>query len=394
MRLSSYFAMRFIRRSKAQSVWIVVGLTLGVAVLVITAWLVEGMRAAIDETYAGRIPHVVVRRSGGMNQGLEDADGLEETIGKAVPGLGAITPTLDYQVVLRRPETGPASVGDTHLTVRGLKLARAGDLYPLGGAMIRGRTFNDGREIVVGVLLAERMSLEVGDAAVLDDEQGKAATFTVVGIFDMKLEEENASMGYVDLSSLESAFGLAGAAPQIELQLEDAFKAGEASVTLAAAVDRPALEIISWETTHEQLFEAAVLQRSAIRLLMIAVTLIIFVGTVLILSLSVYQRAAQLAVFKSLGLRGGDGGMVFALYAFYLSLFGVFGGIAAGSGLIRLYKSQSILGLSAYQQAPELNLVSLSLSLTVLPLASAVAARAVAHWVLSKDPAEVIRHGS
>lgn len=393
MRLSSYFAMRFIRRSKAQSIWIVVGLTLGVAVLVITAWLVEGMRAAIDETYAGRIPHVVVRRSGGSNQGLEDAVGLEETIGKAVPELGAITPTLDHQVVLQLPETGPASVGDTHLTVRGLKLARAGDLYPLGGAMIRGRTFNEGREIVVGVLLAERLSLEVGDAVVLDDEQGKAVTFTVVGIFDMKFEEENASMGYVDLSALESAFGLAGAAPQIELQLEDAFKAGEVSVTLAAALDRPVLEIRSWETTHEQLFEAAVLQRSAIRLLMIAVTLIIFVGTVLILSLSVYQRATQLSVFKSLGLRSGDGGMVFALYAFYLSLFGVFGGIAAGSGLIRLYKSQSVLGLSAYQQAPELNLVSLSLSLTVLPLASAVAARAVAHWVLSKDPAEVIRHG-
>jgi lipoprotein-releasing system permease protein len=393
MRLASYFAMRFIRRSKAQSTLIVVGLTMGVAVLVITTWLVEGMRAAMDETYAGNIPHVVVRQLGGTTQGQEDRVALEETIGKALPGIGAMTPTLDQQVMLSLPESVRTTAGETHLTVRGLKLARAGDLYPLGSAMISGRTFNEGREIVLGTVLAERLSLEVGDGVRLDDEQGKAATFTVVGIFDLKLEEENASMGYVDLSALQSAFGLAEAAPQIELQLEDAFKAGEASLHLATALNRPSLEIRSWETTHEQLFEAATLQRSAIRLLMIVVTLIIFVGTVLILSLSVRQRATQLAIFKSLGLRNGQGGMVFALYAFYLSLFGVFGGIAAGSGLIRFYKTQSVLGISAYQQAPELNLVSLILSLAVLPLASAVAARGVAQWVIRKDPAEVIRHG-
>ncbi|MDK9711645.1 ABC transporter permease [Acidaminobacter sp.] len=393
MRLASYFAMRFIKRSKVQSALIVAGLTMGVAVLVITTWLVEGMRAAMDETYAGNIPHLVVRQLGETTQGLEDRVGLEETIGKALPGLVAMTPTLDQQVVLRLPPSDPAAGGDTPLTMRGLKLARAGDLYPLGSAMISGRTFKEGREIVVGTLLAERLSLEVGDGVVLEDDHGKTATFNVVGIFDLKLEEENASMAYVDLSALQLAFGLEEAAAQIELQLEDAFKAGEASLQLASVLDRPFLEIRSWETTHEQLFEAAALQRSAIRLLMIAVTLIIFVGTVLILSLSVYQRAVQLAVFKSLGLRSGQGGMVFALYAFYLSLFGVFGGIAAGSGLIRLYKTQSVLGISAYQQAPELNLVSLVLSLAVLPLASAVAARGVAQWVISKDPAEVIRHG-
>lgn len=393
MRLASYFAMRFIRRTKVQSALIVAGLTMGVAVLVITTWLVEGMRAAVDETYAGDIPHVVVRQLRGTTQGLEDLDGLEETIGKALPGLGAITPTLDRQVVLRLPESGQATSGDAPLTVRGLKLGRAGDLYPLGSAMISGRTFNAGREIVVGTLLAKRLSLEVGDAVSLEDGQGKAATFNVVGIFDLKLEEDNVSMAYADLSALEEAFGLSETAAQIELQLEDAFKAGEASLALAAVLNRPSLEIRSWETTHERLFEAAALQRSAIGLLMIAVTLIIFVGTVLILSLSVYQRAVQLAVFMSLGLQSGQGGMVFALYAFYLSLFGVFGGIAAGSGLIRLYKTQSVLGVSVYQQAPELSLVSLSLSLAVLPMASAVAANGVARWVGRKDPAEVIRHG-
>lgn len=393
MRLASYFAMRFIKRSKVQSALIVAGLIMGVAVLVITTWLVEGMRAAVDDTYAGNIPHLVVRQSGGTTQSLADMAEIEETIGKALPGLVALTPTLDQQVVLRLPQSSLATAGDTTLTVRGLKLARAGNLYPLGGAMISGRTFNEGREIIVGTLLAERLSLEVGDGVMLEDDQGKKATFNVVGIFDLKLEEENASMAFVDLSALQSAFGLDEAAAQIELQLEDAFKAGETSLQLASVLDRPSLEIRSWETTHEQLFEAAALQRSAIRLLMIAVTLIIFVGTVLILSLSVYQRAVQLAVFKSLGLRSAQGGMVFALYAFYLSLFGVFGGIAAGSGLIRLYKTQSVLGISAYQQAPELNLVSLVLSLAVLPLASAVAARGVAQWVISKDPAEVIRHG-
>ena len=393
MRLASYFAMRFIRRSRVQSLLIAVGLIMGVAVLVITTWLVEGMRAAMDDTYAGNIPHIVVRQLGGTNRGPEDIAALEETIGKALPGLGAMTPTLDQQVVLGLPGSGTAAAGDKHLTVRGLKLARAGKLYPLGGAMISGRTFNEGREIVLGTVLAERLSLEVGDAVVLDDEHGKVTTFTVVGIFDLKLEEENASMGFVDLSVLQSAFGLTGAAPQIELQLEDAFKAGEVSLQLASALDRPSLEVRSWETTHEQLFEAAALQRAAIRLLMIAVTLIIVVGTVLILSLSVRQRTNQLAVFKSLGLRNSQAGMVFALYAFYLSLIGVFGGVAAGSGLIRLYKTQSVLGISAYQQAPELNLVNLILSLAVLPLASAVAARGVAQWVVRKDPAEVIRHG-
>jgi len=392
VRLASYFAMKFIKRSKAQSVLIVAGLIMGVAVLVITTWLVEGMRAAMDETYAGNIPHIVVRQSIGTNQDLEDVDVLEETIGKAVPGLGAITPTLDQPVTLRPQGSSAALGGGAGMTVRGLELAHAGELYPLGRAMIQGRTFLEGRELVVGDVLAERLSLEIGDMVVLDNNQGWAVPFSVVGIFDLKLEEENASMGFVDLTVLQSAFGLTGA-QQIELQLEDAFRAGEVSMTLASALDQPSLEIRSWETTHQQRFEAASLQRSAIRLLLIAVTLIILIGTVLILSLSVQRRAPQLAVFKSMGLRHGQGRMVFALYALYMSLYGVLGGIVAGSGLIRFYKNQSILGLSAFQQAPDLNPGSLFLTLTLLPLASAAAAWGVGQWVLVKDPVEVIRHG-
>lgn len=393
MNLSSYYAMKFIRKYKAQSALIVVGLALGVAVLVITTWLVEGMRMAMDETYAGRIPHVVVRQSAASKPGLEDYAALEETIGKAVSGLKAITPTLDLSVVLRVPERSEAPAGEIHMTLRGLEMIRAGDLYPLAGAMIRGRTFMEGREIVLGTLLAERLSLGIGDAVVLDDEQGQLATFSVVGIFDLKQEQENASMGFVDLEALQSAFGLTGTAQQIELQLEDAFEANAVSASLTSVLGRPDLETGSWEMTHRQLFEAATLQRNAINLIWIAVTMIILIGAVLILSLSVNQRAPQLAALKSLGLRDDQGGMVFAFYSLYMSLFGVLWGILAGSGLIRLYKNQSIWGLGAYQQTPDPNLGSLVLPLAFLPLASSLAAWGVARWVLGKDPAEVIRRG-
>ena len=402
--MSSYYAIKFIKRSKLQSLIIVMGLVLGVAVLVVMTWLVGGIRLAADEAYAGGLPHLVIK---GVTSEIEAYEGLVEAVSKSLPGLESITPVLELPVELNVPVTGLASADDAaapaasrpHLTVLGIELDRAGHLYPLGSAMIQGRTFLQGREIVVGLPLAEALALSVGDPLLLDDESGRAVYFTVVGIFDLKHEGQNTSQIFTGLSALQTAFGKSDKIQRIELQLTDGLTAQTmASKLEAIARDNgygigTTLEVRSWQQSHSAIYNAAVLERRSVRLLAGAVSLIILIGYSLVLSLAVRRLHPRLAVFEAMGLSETNGAMIALLYAFYLSLLGVLGGGILGSGLVSIYNRLAIVGTEAFRPLPDPATAELVLILTALPFVSALAAWGLTRRVLGHAASEVIYHG-
>ncbi|SCZ81487.1 ABC transporter permease [Acidaminobacter hydrogenoformans] len=407
MNLSSYYAVKFIKRSKVQSLVIILGLALGVAVLVVMTWLVSGIGLALDEAYAGGLPHVVVRGVGGLTQEIERVEALTNTLKEELSGLEAITPVLELPVVISVPATGmgPASreadenALRLHTLVRGIELERAGRLYPLGGAMVRGRTFLQARETVVGLELAEAMGLRVGDTLVMDNEEGRTVQFAVVGIYDLKHEALNTSQIFTGLSALQGAFGKPGEAQSIELQLKDSFAeevAADQIGTIAKAMGLEIgtdLEVRSWQQTHSAIYSAAVLERRSVSLLVGAVSLIILIGFVLVLSLAVRQLLPRLAVFETMGLSKTHSAMVAVLYALYLSLLGVLGGGVLGSGLVSVYNRLAVAGVEVFRPLPDPAVSELVLILTALPLVTAFAAWMLTWRVLDHASAEVIYHG-
>lgn len=407
MNLSSYYAIKFIKRSKVQSLIIIMGLALGVAVLVVMTWLVGGIGLAVDDAYTGGLPHVVVRGVGGLKQEIERVEALTNSLKEELSGLEAITPVLELPVVLSVPVTGTGSalseteknVLGLHTTVRGIELERAGRLYPLGGAMIQGRTFMRGREVVVGLELAEAMGLRVGDNLVLNNEAGRTAQFSVVGIYDLKHEALNTSQIFTGLSALQGAFGKPGEAQRIELQLQDSFAAEVAADQIGVVAKAMGLEIgtdlevRSWQQTHSAIFSAAVLERRSVTLLVGAVSLIILIGFVLVLSLAVRRLLPRLAVFETMGLSRTHSAMVALLYALYQSLLGVLGGGILGSVLVTVYKRLAVTGIDVFRPLPEPAVAELVLILAALPMVSAFSAWMLTGRVLDHDPAEVIYYG-
>jgi lipoprotein-releasing system permease protein len=402
--LSSYYAVKFIKRSRLQSLIIVMGLVFGVAVLVVMAWVVGGIGLAADEAYAGGMPHIVIK---GAASEIEEYEGLLEAVAVSLPELEAITPVLEFPVELNVPVTGPASAADAaatglsgpHVEVLGIELDKAGRLYPLGSAMIQGRTFLQGREIVVGVALAEALELSVGEPLVLNDESGRAVIFTVVGIFDLKHEDQNTTRIFTGLSALQTAFGKSDKIQRIELQLSDGLTA-QSAVSEIEAIAREkgygvgtTLEVRSWQQSHSAIYNAAVLERRSVRLLAGAVSLIVLIGYGLVLTLAVRRLHPQLAVFEAMGLGDTSVAVIALLYAFYLSLLGVLGGGIFGSGLVSLYHRLAVVGMDAFRPLPNPATAELVLILTALPFVSAFAAWVSTRRVLDKAAAEVIFHG-
>lgn len=392
MKLAAFFAYRFIKGARRQSLLLLAGLSLGVAVLVVAAWLVDGLRASLDQAVTGDLAHLTLSGTQAGPADMAYDEGLLEAIQAKETKVTAITPlmTVPAKVIL----LAHAPEKETSVLVLGIDQKTSAALYPLGDSILRGRTFLSGREVVVSWGFAQRYGLGEGDRLLLEDHQGSVAYFTIVGLYDFGKDHPHTPLLFADLRVLQSAFGREGIIDRIEIQLQDPYQADVLASELQTELNPEEITVMTWSDLNRQHFNAGLLHKRYIRILTSAVTLVILMGTVLILSVAVSQRTLQLGTLRALGLGDGQAVTVFGLYAVFLSAAGLAVGLLAAHGVILAYWNQSLVVMNAHSLTPSPDLLKLALTLVALPVTSGLSALGIGFVAVRKDPGEAVLYGS
>ncbi|MFH1809774.1 MAG: ABC transporter permease [Pseudomonadota bacterium] len=404
MRFTWLIALRFLREGRAQTLLIVGGVSLGVAVMVFLSSLISGLQLNIIARTLGTQAHILVRMP---DDGVGSLRGSDPSVApvfekpaqrlrtiaswsqqvdaiRTVPGVREVSPSV----------VGPgfASRGSAEKPVqlRGIDPASYVRIVPVDTAIREGRLSLDGTQALVGAGLAKLLGVQVGDRLRLSSASGEGSTFTISGVFDLQNQIVNETWVLLSLRSAQTLLGLSGDVTGIEVTVAEIFQARNIAEEIA---QRTGLTAESWMQLNEQLLVALRSQSSSSAMIQFFVVMAVALGIASVLIVSVIQKSREIGILKAMGARTRDVMRVFLIQGFLVGAVGSAVGIALGVGLILLFA-----GAARNPDGSPLFVLDLGLSLFVRAAAIAcftgvVAAVAPARRAARLDPAVVIRNG-
>ncbi len=335
-----YVASRYMvaRRKQASiastSLIAIVGVTVGVASLIIALALMTGLQREMRDRIVGSQAHVYVWKvlGGGFDDYRAEARTLE-----AVEGVAAAAPAIQGKA-LARTRVGEVFVNikgiDPELEARVTEVADAVTQGSLGDVVSAGEDAFGG--IVIGKGVAERLGAFVGDEIVLVTQSGtlspmgvlpRPRRLEVVGIFDLGLFEYDTSFGFVSLETGARLFGRE-TVEMMQLRVDDIYASREVADRITAELGAGYLTD-DWSQLNAALFSALWLEKMAIS---IAIGLIVVVSALHIvasLTMLVMEKSRDIAILKTMGAGAAAIRRVFVLQGGIIGLVGT----AAGAGL-------------------------------------------------------------
>jgi lipoprotein-releasing system permease protein len=406
MPISWFLALRFLREGRMQSVLIVAGVSVGVAVMVFLSALLGGLQESLVAQTLGTQAHVVVRppdeaarplrRDGAAvavaarveqtAQRARSIVGWQQVVAglAATPGVTAVSPVVSGPAVALRGNANRAVV------LYGVDPDRFAAIYPVRARMVAGRFEPTGTSCVIGRELAADLGVAVGDRVRLVATGGVGDVYLVAGVFDLGNREVNRRWVVVATRGAQTMLDLVGGVSSVELRVRDIFAADAVAADVAA---RTGLVADSWMKTNAQLLVALRSQASSSQMIQFFVILAVAMGIASVLVVSVVQKRREIGILRAMGTSRRTVLWVFLLQGALVGLAGSAIGTALGAGLGALFASlaRNADGSPTFPITVGLALVARSagIALATGVLAAALPARSAARL----DPAVAIRNG-
>jgi lipoprotein-releasing system permease protein len=324
------------RLARVTAIAAILGITMGVAALIVTFALSNGFRDEMRDKILQGTAHLSVLRADGLP--LTNYQNLADRIHHVEGVLSASATTYDGAVA-----TGPK--GSSYGVLRGIDREAGPSVQPrewlLEGSFAP--LFNeappvDARlpEAIVGADLANRIGLSVGEvfqiipaSATPGPPNTMPRRIRVAGIFRSGLFEYDSTWIYI---SLETASALAGgnhAASVISAQVSDADGVKRIAENVRNALGS-SYTIVDWQQANQPLFAALALER---RMGLFIIGLIIVIAALNIttmLILVVVERRRDIAILSALGATRTGVMLLFIIEGAVVGALGAMGGAALG----------------------------------------------------------------
>jgi lipoprotein-releasing system permease protein len=312
----------------------VVGVTAGVATLVIALSMNTGFRETLQDRLLGVTAHVSLTRpgSGGIRNYEEMAAKLA-----ALTGARSVTPAV-YQTVLL------SFAGQARgVVTKGVDPERERQSDEALQRIVAGRLdFSpdaDGIEsILVGRQLAEEWRLLPGDYVTLTSPQGRLTPFgllprtrrfRVAGVFDSGFYDYDENWCFLTLAAAQELSGAGGVANVLEFRLNRPERAGEIAEQVRQAAGQ-GYAATTWMEENRALFRALRLEKLVTTIFIGLITFVAGLNILVVLSMTVTDKARDIAVLVSVGARREQIRKIFLWQGIIIGATGTLSGLVIG----------------------------------------------------------------
>jgi len=342
MTLEWLVALRYLRSPNRPAVLrlvtllAVIGVAAGVTTLVIALSMNTGFRQAIRDRLLSVTAHVNLKPIG--PDGIHDYRARMAQLSGA-PGVRSIEPAIYNTVLL---SCGGRARG---VVLKGvdpdLERKASGALRNIVAGADNFAPDADGiPALLVGRILSDELKISAGDYVSLTSPQGnltpfgmlpRSRRFRVAGIYDSGFYDYDANWAFV---TLESAQGLAGVGDVVSLLEVRVTKLDDASSVADDLVRRagPGFTATTWMDENRALFRALSLEKLVTALFIGLITFVAGLNILVVLTMTVTERARDIAVLMALGTRRRQIRRIFVLQGLAVSIAGTAAGLAAGYG--------------------------------------------------------------
>lgn len=314
----------------------VIGVAAGVGTLVIALAMNTGFRQAIRDRLLSVTAHVNLKPLGpdGIHNYREKMAQLS-----GVPGVRSIEPAIYNTVLL---SAGGRAAG---VVLKGvdpeLELKASGALKNIvAGSASFAPDAKGVPALLIGHILSEEKKISVGDYVTLTSPQGnltpfgmlpRSRQFHVTGIYDSGFYDYDANWAFVTIESGQRLAGVGDVVSLLEVRVD---KLDDASAVEAELLRRAGdgFTATTWMDENQALFRALSLEKLVTALFIGLITFVAGLNILVVLTMTVTERARDIAVLMALGTRRAQIRRVFVLQGLVVSIAGTAAGLIVGYG--------------------------------------------------------------
>ncbi len=310
-----------------------VGIALGVATLIIVMSVMGGFQVDLLNRILGFNGHLGVY--GASSGPLTDYNAVTGRI-RGIPGVVSAAPVVDGQVLLSGPR-GQSMGG----LVRGMTPDDFRNMHAVSNHILAGSLADFGGEdaVAIGVGLAGKFGLRVGDELTLISPQGAATAFgtiprvrayKIVAIFQVGMNEYDTNFVFLPLQAAQIFFQLPGAVSHIEVSVSDPENVGDVEDAIAKALAGTPVRIIDWQQSNNSYFAAVKVEQNVMFLILTLIILVAAFNVISSLIMMVKDKTRDIAVLRTIGAGRGAVMRIFLMCGASVGFTGTMVGLVLG----------------------------------------------------------------
>ena len=347
-------SIRFLREGRLQTLFIIAGVAIGVAVIVFMSALLAGMQGNFIRRVLSAQAHIQLLPPKEMTRplrlGANAAPGeVEGAIVqpplqrlKGIDQWQAVAAQIQGQpeVLVVTPVAGGSALvvrgsASRAITVVGIEPEQYFRIVNLNDKLVRGTTRLSATDILVGTELANDLGVDVADKLRVTTANGGISTLTIAGVFDLGSKGANQRNTFVALHTAQSLLGIAGGVTSLEVTVSDVYAAEDIAQRITVTTG---VEADSWIKTSAQFFAAVSAQTTANTAIRFFVGLSVAFGIASVLVVVVVQKSREIGILRAMGISQGQILRMFLLQGGLLGLGGSVVGCGIGAVALMLWQ--------------------------------------------------------
>ena len=397
-------ALRFLREGGMQTLMIVGGTTIGIAVIVFITGFLGDLQNDLIKRTLGVQAHIVIRPAEEVARPLREAPAAAAALPQvqaraqrlrsvdqwqalvpvlaATPGIRAISPIAAGPGIITRGDANKT------VTIMGIVPAAYIAVTHFDENMVAGDLRLDPGDVLIGTDLARDLGVGVGDKVRLATPTSPGDAYQVRGIYDLGMRNLNRAYALIGLAPAQAMHALPGGVSSLELSVDDLFGAEALAARLRRTMPH---EVESWMHSNPQLLAGLSNQTVMTVLIRFFLGLVVAIGVSSVLVVAVVQKTKEIGILRAMGASRRRIMRVFLLQGALIGAGGAILGCAAGYALTfvmsNILRSSDGARLFTARLDPQLYVYTL-LAAVVLGLGAAVMP---ARRASRLDPAQAIR---
>ncbi len=284
--------------------WVsMLGVCLGVAALITIISVMNGFEGELRNRLVSLTAHATIEGPQGR---MPNWTAVAQRA-RQVPGVVGVAPFRDVQAMLGRyGNLQPA-------LLHGLDPSTEGQVSTIEQHLLEGRLTDlrpGTRHIILGRVLAWQLGAEVGETLTImvpgrdlltNGGRPLLQTFTVVGIFEVGLQDHDGSTALVDLADAADLTGQEPVPEGLRVKYDDVMSAPARTPALAAAAGS-GYTVQDWSQQHAAYFRAIRIEKTMMSLILMLVVAVAAFNIVAALVMVVNEKRSDIAILRTLGM--------------------------------------------------------------------------------------------
>jgi lipoprotein-releasing system permease protein len=331
--LEKEIAFRYLKTRKKDgflniiSIFSFIGISLGVAVLIIVMSVMNGFRTELINKIVGFNSHVTVT----PYETPIDVKKLDNNILKLISNELIFTNTGESVVISKNYTKGLVLRGYSNNDFAKLEIIKQGNFIGDSNDLI----FNN---ISIGRELSISLNLKIGDKITIMSSSGietiigslpKQQTFIVSSIFNSGLADFDQNIAFVNIDTLEDFFNLDIDERNLEIYLKNPQNIEKIKMKIQSIFNNEF--VYTWADMNSSLFSALKVERNVMFIILSLIIIVAAFNIISGLTILVKNKTHEIAILKSIGVLNSSITKIFFLIGVIIgtsaTMFGIFLGV-------------------------------------------------------------------